>query len=1014
DTVGLKAFLAVWLKNRAFSKAMDFAAEKLSAGARTVAMAAICITAADSNNSDVATKAFESLIASRTDMPQPAIALLAMHVRAGDIDAAQSFWIMLESFPATPQFIEPTTMHSIALVGSGHSERAMRQSRNMFARIRDSQQETNQAKTELVEQIDEAIETMGRFLLKRGIVLSPIASTELMWTMIENGGLVTPVAEHLLAGLGPDSIAQLPASDVDLLMQVQAGMILNDSTSNTAGAARFAYMLGVIVSRSLVPDSRTEDLIDKTLINLNRGDLTRLWHSYRYPVAEPLFSPVQYPSYLPAFLPATPAFDDSFDPYASSTDNKGSIVITDLLEKAHGRYSSHLNEALTKFRNIRRTGRHPRFFTYAKLIMAAAKEDRLDVAREILAMAQQDVPLQAQYRVVRYGWVTILDAMVAACVTTGQRTTAAQYHQELLDMGAAPSANTFGLYITTLKESTKTFDEATEAVKIFLRARSEGVEPSSFLYNALIGKLGKARRIDDCLFYFGEMRNLGIRPTSVTYGTIVNALCRVSDEKFAEELFEEMESMPNYKPRPAPYHSLMQFFLTTKRDRSKVLAFYERMRAKNIQPTMHTYKLLIDTHATLEPVDMNAAEAVLDQMRASGEQPEAVHYASLIHAKGCVQHDIDGARRLFDNVVRETRGRPQPCLYQALFEAMVANHDVAATEEIIGDMRARRVEMTPYIANSLIHGWAMAKNIEKAKAMFDAVEPAKREPSTYEAMVRAFMTVEDRDSAMKVVNEALSRSYPAAVANKILELVGDTFSSELGILSSSPPRLLTSPTLRRVPPGTNGGVTATGLAAGLLGSFLIAATSVLLLPFCGPSPRLARLSFAGTASGYDNAGWDLQSKLSFVLGITALGFCGSVLDSLLGGLLQASVTDTRTGKIIEGDGGKKVLVSGAGSMHQKQVAKFVPLNPRPMLQSLVDEDVLIRLKWGNTEYKGRLVSVDSYMNIQLASTLEFIDGKETGALGQVLIRCVRNTSGFLSAAAAAAAAAVRTRLKAEV
>ncbi|TKA65235.1 hypothetical protein B0A49_07954, partial [Cryomyces minteri] len=411
DTVGLKAFLAVWLKNRAFSKAMDFAAEKLSAGARTVAMAAICITAADSNNSDVATKAFESLIASRTDMPQPAIALLAMHVRAGDIDAAQSFWLMLESFPATPQFIEPTTMHSIALVGSGHSERAMRQSRNMFARIRDSQQETNQAKTELVEQIDEAIETMGRFLLKRGIVLSPIASTELMWTMIENGGLVTPVAEHLLAGLGPDSIAQLPASDVNLLMQVQAGMILNDSTSNIAGAARFAYMLGVIVSRSLVPDSRTEDLIDKTLINLNRGDLTRLWHSYRYPVAEPLFSPVQYPSYSPAFLPATPAFDDSLDPYASSTDNKGSIVITDLLEKAHGRYSSHLNEALTKFRNIRRTGRHPRFFTYAKLIMAAAKEDRLDVAREILAMAQQDVPLQAQYRVVRYGWVTILDAM---------------------------------------------------------------------------------------------------------------------------------------------------------------------------------------------------------------------------------------------------------------------------------------------------------------------------------------------------------------------------------------------------------------------------------------------------------------------------------------------------------------------------------------------------------------------------------------------------------------------------
>jgi small nuclear ribonucleoprotein F len=30
------------------------------------------------------------------------------------------------------------------------------------------------------------------------------------------------------------------------------------------------------------------------------------------------------------------------------------------------------------------------------------------------------------------------------------------------------------------------------------------------------------------------------------------------------------------------------------------------------------------------------------------------------------------------------------------------------------------------------------------------------------------------------------------------------------------------------------------------------------------------------------------------------------------------------------------------------------------------------LKWGETEYKGRLVSVDLYMNIQLSNTEEFV------------------------------------------
>jgi small nuclear ribonucleoprotein (snRNP)-like protein len=53
----------------------------------------------------------------------------------------------------------------------------------------------------------------------------------------------------------------------------------------------------------------------------------------------------------------------------------------------------------------------------------------------------------------------------------------------------------------------------------------------------------------------------------------------------------------------------------------------------------------------------------------------------------------------------------------------------------------------------------------------------------------------------------------------------------------------------------------------------------------------------------------------------------------------------------------------------------------------VGEDVVVRLKWGGqTEYIGKLVSIDSYMNIQLAGAEEWIDGEMTSTLGQVLIR----------------------------
>ncbi|KAJ8118422.1 hypothetical protein ONZ43_g3996 [Nemania bipapillata] len=629
-------------------------------------MVHIATSAADAGDRPTAAAAFGNIPNTYAQIATPAMALLALCVREGDILGASTYWQILSSpgMEVNASFIEPTAMYAVAMIGSGQVAEGLTESEVMFHRIRNANADNRNA--QLAEEVEEGEDFISSYMSTRGITDPRLVPS-------------------------PTGFVSTQAS-------------FTGSPHPTSSLAS--------------------------------------------------------------------SLEDNFDPYAHTTDFKGSSIISDELEGAHGRKGPRLQEALGRFRNMRRAGRHPRYITYSKLISAAAREGKMDLCHEILSMAQADVPLLPQYPVVRYGWSSILDSMVGACLNLGDRGLAEHYHMELINMGAAPSANTFGLYITTLKESTKTFDEASEAVKIFMRAKAEGVEPSSFLYNALIGKLGKARRIDDCLFYFAEMRALGIKPTSVTYGTIVNALCRVSDEKFAEELFDEMEAMPNYKARPAPYNSMMQFFLTTKRDKSKVLAYYERMKAKGIAPTAHTFKLLVDTHATLEPVNMTAAEAVLDMIRSSGQRPEPVHYASLIHARGCVLHDMEGARKIFNSVMNDPSIPANACLFQALFEAMVANHRVADTEPVLVQMKQRRVELTPYIANTLIHGWASEKNIVKATSIYQSVIFEKREPSTYEAMTRAYLAVEERDQAQSIVVEMMSRGYPSAVVNKILELLG--------------------------------------------------------------------------------------------------------------------------------------------------------------------------------------------------------------------------------------------------
>lgn len=130
-------------------------------------------------------------------------------------------------------------------------------------------------------------------------------------------------------------------------------------------------------------------------------------------------------------------------------------------------------------------------------------------------------------------------------------------------------------------------------------------------------------------------------------------------------------------------------------------------------------------------------------------------------------------------------------------------------------------------------------------------------------------------------------------------VAADTFSSELGILSKGEPRLITSWSLRKVPRGTNGGVSLTGLAAGVFGSIVIVTAAIAFTPMCTDQH--------GNKSGVGSS-WTTEQKRTVMAFLVVWGALGSVLDSVLGGLFQSSVKDVRSGKIVEGDGGNRVLL----------------------------------------------------------------------------------------------------------
>ena len=124
----------------------------------------------------------------------------------------------------------------------------------------------------------------------------------------------------------------------------------------------------------------------------------------------------------------------------------------------------------------------------------------------------------------------------------------------------------------------------------------------------------------------------------------------------------------------------------------------------------------------------------------------------------------------------------------------------------------------------------------------------------------------------------------------IAAMTADTLATELGLLSKSQPRLIT--TFNKVIPGTSGGVSILGELAALLGSSVIGVVGWILTIF-----SLVPIN--------------LIFKYTIIIGAIIGGMLGCLIDSLIGATIQGLYNCKTCNKITE----KKI--HGCGTMTEK-------------------------------------------------------------------------------------------------
>lgn len=156
--------------------------------------------------------------------------------------------------------------------------------------------------------------------------------------------------------------------------------------------------------------------------------------------------------------------------------------------------------------------------------------------------------------------------------------------------------------------------------------------------------------------------------------------------------------------------------------------------------------------------------------------------------------------------------------------------------------------------------------------------------------------------AINFTQDYNSSWFAMAVMGGIACCCGDTWASEIGsAYSSNDPVLIFS--FRRVPRGTNGGVSAVGLVMSFLGGFVIGIAFYLSVLLWVPRDVL----FLSPP----------QVPVVFVGG--AAGFLGSLIDSFLGANFQFSGEDVVTKKIVEVPGERVRWISGVALLDNHSV-----------------------------------------------------------------------------------------------
>ncbi|XP_014521218.1 pentatricopeptide repeat-containing protein At3g61520, mitochondrial [Vigna radiata var. radiata] len=303
--------------------------------------------------------------------------------------------------------------------------------------------------------------------------------------------------------------------------------------------------------------------------------------------------------------------------------------------------------------------------------------------------------------------------------------------------------------------------------KLMAEMEEMGIKPSVVTFGILVNHLCKARRIDEALEVFDKLRGKGegndrfdVEPDVVLFNTLIDGLCKVGREEHGLSLLEKMKTTKQSRPNAITYNCLIDGFCKAG-NIGKARRLYSQMIEEGVQPSVVTLNTLVN--GLCKHGKVHDAVEFFNEMKGKGLQGNAGTYTALISAF-CGVNNIDKAMQYFDEML-SSGCSPDAIVYYSLINGLSIAGRMDDASVVVSRLKRAGYGLDVRCYNVLISGFCKKKKLERVYEMLNEMEETgvKSDIVTYNTLVSYLGKIGDFATASKMMKRMIKEGLEPSV-----------------------------------------------------------------------------------------------------------------------------------------------------------------------------------------------------------------------------------------------------------